>query len=692
MKLAISPAWRARLRAVFLRARALVLPLAALVLCVLVPLGRVRHDYLRTVLWSGAILASSVGWGEIVVRRLHGKDARVGWGLEAALGMAVHLALGGVLAMLSRVSTWTIYGTVVLGVALFALESWRRAGAEIASPSPARGAGSPSSADIVVIVLAFGLALVHFVGMAAERPGDAWDDYEAYLSFPKQLLATGTLVEPFSPRRLASFGGQPYLQALVLAFSTSLRLGVLDNGICVLVLLGLAVGWVRERAHLPIAVAAPALFLLVTLPYQPHNAASELSGAVFFLAIFRLLDRPGRADARPAANGLALALVLHAACTLRQSNLAAAALIPAAYYLLQLVRERGARWRWARETAFAALFTGVLLVPWMVLSYRSCGTPLYPLIFGNGVSNFGNFEPVTTVEKARFLVMASLYPGPLPGLLLALGAGLLLPSRTSPALRASLAGTGAAILVLFNVFASADDVNSTHRFLFSYGLGYFVAVSLVAAGAVAHRRTIRGGTAIALAAVAGALVQQLSSGRDTLGALYLADIDAINADVRKPAHPGPDSADARYAALQSAVPEHETLLVMLDQPFRLDFKRNRIYSWDQPGGSSPKPHLPIGQGPDELAQYLLDHGVRYVAYVHGDSPEYNGTWEDRARKPAGRRDGKSRSAQMRAMALYYVDIFANLKALTASRKQLYTEGGTHVLDLATRSEGTGDPR
>jgi len=48
----------------------------------------------------------------LVVRRLHGKDARVGWGLEAALGMAVHLALGGILAMCSWVSVGTICGAV----------------------------------------------------------------------------------------------------------------------------------------------------------------------------------------------------------------------------------------------------------------------------------------------------------------------------------------------------------------------------------------------------------------------------------------------------------------------------------------------------------------------------------------------------------------------------------------------------
>jgi hypothetical protein len=685
-------AWISRLGRAYPWARALALPAAALAVCLVVPTGLVRHDYLRTVLWGGAILASAVGWGRLASRHLFGKEARPGWGLEAALGMAVHLMLGGLLAMLSLVSAKTIYGAVAIGVALFAVEAWRRVLTEVAEAGSSRRAAPANLADAALVVLFFGIAIVHYLGMAAERPGNIWDDYEAYYSFPKQLLATGTLIEPFSPRRIASFGGQPYLQAVVLAFSTVFRVGVLDNGICFIVIGALAIGWVRERPHLPTAVAAPALIGLVTLPYRPHNAASELSGAVFFAAIFRILDRPRRADEGPAGNALALALAVFSTCTLRQSNLAAAGMIPAAYYLYRIAREPEARRRWAQEAALAALFTGALLLPWMVLAYRSSGTLLYPLALGNGVGDFGAFEPITALEKARFVVMASLYPGHIPGLLLVLAAGLLVPGRTSLALRASLAGTGLAILMLFNIFASADEVDSTHRFLFPYALGYFVSVSVVTAGAVAYRTTMRGGSVIAAALVACALMLQLSQGRDTLVAVYLADVDSIAVESARPARFGDAAgADARYTALQQAVPEHETLLVMLDQPFRLDFKRNRIFSWDQPGGSSPKPHLPIGRGPEAVAQYLLDHGVRYVAYFYGASPEYNNSWEGRLKGPAPARDGKSRGAQLRAMARYYVDIFANLRQLTTSRKQLYADNGAYVLDLATPSEAEPAP-
>ena len=679
----------ARFRSVFLRTRVLV-SVAALAVCLAVPLGLVPSDYLRTVLWGGAILVSAVGWGAVVAHRLYGDDARVGWGLEAALGMAVHLALGGLLAMLSLVSVTTSYVAVTLGVALFAYEACRRVAAEAVPPgSDSRNEKGPGRLSIagVVVVLLFAIALIRYLWLATEHPANINDDFHAYFGFPKQLLATGTLFEPFSSRRIFSYGGQSYLQALVLSFSTVFRIGVLDGGICVLVLAGLVVGWVRQRPRFPLAVAIPALFCLLTLHYYEFgpNSASEFSGAVFFLAMFRVLDRPRRAGESAWANALALALVASAACTLRQSNLVAVALILAVYYGARMVREGDARWRWAQEAALAALFALALLLPWMVMSYRSCGTPLYPLIVGNGAENLlgSGPSPATAGGKAQYLVMAIRYHGRLPGLLLAFTAGLVVPSRVSLALRASLAGTALAIIGLFNALASAQMIDATDRYLFPYGLAYFLAVLLVVAGAVARPTMKPARSVIAMALVVGALALPLVQSPDDF---YVYRENGIGVAWAHPARSHLDPGDAVYASLQRAVPEHATLLVMLDQPFRLDFKRNRILTWDEPGPVSPPPHLPIGEGPDALARYLLGHGVRYVAYCDGPSPDANSSVQY--------------SEQFRLnQGVHYVaycdggpspeypenpnTIVADLKKLTATRKQLYAANGTYVIDLAT---------
>ena len=96
------------------------------------------------------------------------------------------------------------------------------------------------------------------------------------------------------------------------------------------------------------------------------------------------------------------------------------------------------------------------------------------------------YFPISAVEKARYFVMASRYPGRLPGLLLAFTAGLLVPSRASLALRATLAGTVLTLIMLFYTLASVQAIDATDRYVFPYGLAYFLAVSLIVAGAMAY--------------------------------------------------------------------------------------------------------------------------------------------------------------------------------------------------------------
>jgi hypothetical protein len=266
--------------------------------------------------------------------------------------------------------------------------------------------------------------------------------------------------------------------------------------------------------------------------------------------------------------------------------------------------------------------------------------------------------------------------------------------------------------MLLDVLASADAVDGTDRYLFPYGLAYLLAVALVASGAIAHPTVFPAvkpaRSAIAMTLVAGALALQLFQGRHTLAPLYRADVDAIKTALTNP--PLADPGDALYADLQHTVPEHTTLLVMLDQPFRLDYRRNRILLWDQPGAASPPPHLPIGQGPDALNRYLLGQGIRYVAYCDGPAAEFisdiaaryrlgqgaryvaycdgapsdhNHSVGNLLRGPASPRDGNSDGPALRNIARLYVDIVGNLEKLTATRKQLYIDKNIHVLDLAT---------
>ena len=61
---------------------------------------------------------------------------------------------------------------------------------------------------------------------------------------------------------------------------------------------------------------------------------------------------------------------------------------------------------------------------------------------------------------------------------------------------------------------------------------------------------------------------------------------------------------AQHIKMQESIPKGETLLTRLETPFLLNFKRNKIFIADWPGGASPPPGMPLFKGSEPLADYL----------------------------------------------------------------------------------------
>ncbi len=75
--------------------------------------------YFPVLLWSLVIFASFWGYGEALRRALKRPEFEdLGWGLTAAWGMAVTLAIGGFLMMLSLAKAPMLTGVVLAGAAL----------------------------------------------------------------------------------------------------------------------------------------------------------------------------------------------------------------------------------------------------------------------------------------------------------------------------------------------------------------------------------------------------------------------------------------------------------------------------------------------------------------------------------------------------------------------------------------------
>jgi len=131
-----------------------------------------------------------------------------------------------------------------------------------------------------------------------------------------------------------------------------------------------------------------------------------------------------------------------------------------------------------------------------------------------------------------------------------------------------------------------------------------------------------------------------------------------------------------YKKLQGSIPAGRVILTRLDKPFLLDFRRNRVFLMDQAGEASLPPGMPLFQGSEPLASYLIAKSIRYVAYSYGDevgftryfsymlSP-YNNVWG-------------------RTIAQSTYDVQDNLTELGKTRKRIYDDGKSFVLDLQQR--------
>lgn len=81
-------------------------------------------------LWSLVIFASFWGYGEALRRALKRPEFKaLGWGLTAAWGMAVTLAIGGFLMILSLAKAPVLTGVVIAGAAfvIYFFEEYRLA-------------------------------------------------------------------------------------------------------------------------------------------------------------------------------------------------------------------------------------------------------------------------------------------------------------------------------------------------------------------------------------------------------------------------------------------------------------------------------------------------------------------------------------------------------------------------------------
>jgi hypothetical protein len=629
-----------------------------------------------TAIWGLGVVLCFAGWGGWLKRRLV-PDIEVDWGLLAAWGLALTLAVGGALCLLGLARrpvllTWTLVGIAFAGRDVFRSPHWRMAW----PPRLWELAGRQWDAPAIAVLLA--LAGLIYVGSAARGIPNPSDDWIVYLPFMRMILQTGTLVDPFSVRRMAAYGGQSYLQALSRIGADHAQIQIFDQGICLLLIVALLLGFARQTRNSSRLIGLLLVLLAIMLPEIRQNSGSEVSGALCFLAAFRSMTFVERIGPRGLRRAWLVALPLAAICTLRQNYLAVVAFMMAS--LLLGGREPAIPWAERRRHFIeVALLTGACLLPWAVLAFRSNHTFLFPVFPGNYDPHYAALtSPASWSTHFKVYLSAAFYDLPIQSMPIFLLAAPAVAWRwKSRALLGLWIGTVVGFALLALSLPETDNYTIA-RYTFAFQVAFVLAIGLtVAEPAPVPASNSKPDVAI-LVLVLLAMVLQIQATRvSALRTLSRAteQIDAQFGIAERGARPLDEGA-LPVQQMQGAVPPGQRLLVMIERPYHLDYSRNRIDHLDLPGAASPPPRFPLAEGGDKVASYLLAQGIRYFAFTLPDAAQ-----DELYSRAHWKRQLTGPSRVWRLTAPLFLSTFDAVDQLAKSRRHLYDDGHLVVVDL-----------
>jgi hypothetical protein len=670
-------------------------------------------------IWGLLLLASFCGFGAGLNAWLFPRQ-QADWGLRCAWGWGVAIAIGGLLCALDLATRRVLVGLVGMGLVMLAVElarGYRRwSHGSVLRWARVAWARAPMALAAASV---FGLGGVAYLASIVNTDFNGNDDKLCYFAFAREILDRGTLSQPFSMRRISAYGAKSLLDAMQIAIPVpDTHLHLLDSGMALLAVLALLAGHLRASPRTSRVVVLLLLLLTVTLPEIRINTATTMTGVVYFLGLYRTLVWRPAAETRGWRAAVPVALLAAGAAGLRQNYLVPIAVLLVLEYGRPIVR--GLTWGPLRapgerssvrssprasprrassfdllrtlralridrgavlDAVYAAALLGVLLAPWWALAWRWCGTFLFPFAHGNFNVEYSFFEPLKPFEELHYVWDNLCYCMPVKAVPLLLIAAI---ARRNGWRRATVAHLGIAAFVGFAVLLRAypdAEIHDLGRYYFGFTFAALLAIALeTGTGEPGERRTsARSKTehAAALALVVAGIALQIYGDRDATTQAYDKALMQLQPEYETPKPWTPPEPDRVYQSLQEAVPKGAPIAVMVDEPGRFDFARNRIESLDMVGAMAPPPGLPLREGPDAMAEYLVSHGYRYAIVVHPDAAAYlyrRDTWEHNLTAGA--------LPVWKRTAYHYLRAFDAFDGLRKSRAHLADAGSMTTLDLS----------
>jgi hypothetical protein len=569
--------------------------------------------YLFGFAWGFVLLCCFAGWGLLVGHWLH-EDDPPDWGLAVARGIALLVALGGVLNLSRLISAGLVLSLVGIGLVPVGVHA-RRFVLEGSRIRPRVPAIDGVSAVVAVIVLISYLNWLCFDGGPGSQAYclNTSDDASGYLVYPLRMLQTGTIgYDPFNDRRTSSaLGGESFLQTFVLAVLPVEFIHLLDPGVANLATALMLYSMTRRR------VADALTVLYLSMPTDGSNASAIALPVLLLLAMYRELSRP-RGGEPLIRTVVRIALQLAAVLTLKGTLIPGSVLIVAVGSVALAAETRSLRP--LAIGLLAGVLASLLLLPWMIDQYPSAGTPLYPFL-GEGFRATSSYSmPHKHLWRSwSALLLDTIWFLRTPRIACAVVVGIaamwaLYRGRTRPVRRSAFFGVLAGSLGTLILFLTVFNPAQFYRYIYQF-LTFFILIAFgvvleraIASRYVPHWRGLQIARAAAwgmlgfLVVLGGARARANSLGWGEATRRWLTGARVVE----------PSEAES-YRRLQAALPPSTSLFMFTPKPFLLDFRRNTVFIYDMPGAVSPPPGLPLGGASKEVADYLHGLGIRYLA-------------------------------------------------------------------------------
>jgi hypothetical protein len=640
-----------------------------------------RNPLEETAVWSLLLVTSFVGWGSLV-RFVVAPRERVDLGLRAVWGAGLLCFVGGALMVPALMVRGAALVLVELGLGLaIASLLHERSGVRSSMRFAARVARrEPALIGIGVAVA--GVIAVHCLGAIADWHTNPYDDDIAYLSFLKKLSDTGTILEPFSFRRLSAYGGQTFFLELVSVRAAPSQAHTWDRCVCVLLITLLMLGHRRRGRRPHLLFVGAALLMVVVMPSIAINTASYFSGVVFFLGLFRSLawvEDQTSPNLTPWRAALPIALVSVAACTLRQNYLPVPAVVLAVSYIARLRRSQSPLRDRIAEPLIAAALSIAFLLPWFIVSWQSSRTFLYPVMPGTFHPPLAlNASGWNKIREIAFQSNVAVDGLPLETLAVFFVAAAFVRDRGARMpLTAICLGSIAGFIALVHGLTQSDAQN-IGRYAFSFLMAMVLSVVLATGTAMVVKRPGRMQAAAAL--VLFGMLFQIVVSRGKLWKEYglkFHNIEHLAYTMPRVRETDPPELKMYVERFQGQVPSGERIAVLVDEPYYLDFRRNPIWNLDMPGYASLPPGMPSFKGSEALESYLKGLGLRWLIFV---KPEYS---RYHYRRNYFLELFVNEQEIWRTYAPYLVDFIDNVSAIRRRHREVHEERGIVLIDLAS---------